>query len=67
MKLKWLCIYIYRYKERSESAMKMRGFGKLKNGRSAGLFILRNASGMEASITDFGATLVSLVVPDQKG
>lgn len=47
--------------------MKMRGFGKLKDGRSAGLYILRNASGMEASITDYGATLVSLVVPDVKG
>ena len=47
--------------------MKMRGFGKLKDGRNAGLYILRNASGMEASVTDFGATLVSLVVPDAKG
>ena len=45
--------------------MKMRGFGKLSDGRSAGLYILRNASGMEASITDYGATLVSLVVPDK--
>ncbi len=47
--------------------MKMRGFGKLKDGRSAGLYILRNASGMEASVTDYGATLVSLVVHDSKG
>lgn len=45
--------------------MKMRGFGKLKDGRSAGLYILRNTRGMEASITDYGATLVSLVVPDK--
>lgn len=47
--------------------MKMRGFGKLKDGRKAGLYILRNSEGIEASITDYGATLVSLVVPDCKG
>lgn len=47
--------------------MKMRSFGKLQDGRTAGLYILRNENGMEASLSDFGATLVSLVVPGKEG
>lgn len=43
--------------------MKMRSFGKLQDGRTAGLYILRNEGGMEAALTDYGAALVSLVVP----
>ena len=45
--------------------MKTRAFGKLSDGRSAGLYILRNSSDMEASVTDYGAALVSLIVPDR--
>lgn len=47
--------------------MEMMTFGKLSDGRTAGLYVLRNNSGMTASLTDFGATLVSLSVPDRKG
>lgn len=43
--------------------MKARSFGKLSDGRKAGLYILRNENGVEASVTDFGATLVSLYIP----
>ncbi|MBR0468608.1 MAG: galactose mutarotase [Mogibacterium sp.] len=42
-------------------------FGKLQDGRAAGLYILESADGMRASFTDFGATLVSLAVPDRDG
>ncbi len=44
-----------------------RSFGKLSDGRTAGLYILRNRSGMEAHITDYGAALVRLIVPDRNG
>lgn len=47
--------------------MKIKDFGKLNDGRSANLFVLTNANGMEASVTDFGATLVSVVLPDKNG
>ncbi len=47
--------------------MEMMTFGKLSDGRTAGLYVLRNNSGMTASLTDYGATLVSLSVPDRKG
>ena len=37
-----------------------------KGGETA-LFVLRNAAGMEACITNFGARIVSLMVPDRSG
>lgn len=37
------------------------------NGRPAELFILTNASGMQAKITNYGGNLVSLIAPDRNG
>jgi aldose 1-epimerase len=42
-------------------------FGKLADGREAHLFILKNAAGMTVKLTDFGATIVSVDVPDRNG
>lgn len=42
-------------------------YGQLPDGRPLRVFILRNASGSEAQILDYGATLVSLTVPDRDG
>ncbi len=47
--------------------MEIRSFGKIKDGRGAGLYILRNSHGMSAAVTDYGATLVSVMVPDING
>jgi aldose 1-epimerase len=47
--------------------MKMRGFGKLLDGRTAGLYILKNTGGMAVSVTDYGASIVSIKVPDSRG
>ncbi len=47
--------------------MKRRPFGTLPDGRTVGLFVLENSNGCSASVTDFGATLTSLVVPDSRG
>ena len=47
--------------------MKSIKFGKLKDGGSAGLYILESPDGMRAAVTDYGAALVSLAVPDRKG
>ena len=37
------------------------------DGKETGLFILKNTSGMEAAITNYGGRLVSLIVPDKNG
>lgn len=42
-------------------------FGKLPDGREAKLFTLTNDKGMRARISDLGATLVSMEVPDKAG
>jgi aldose 1-epimerase len=42
-------------------------FGKLANGTPANIYTLTNKNGMQAKITNFGATVVSLAVPDRDG
>lgn len=42
-------------------------FGPLVDGRETSLFVLRNASGIEAAISDLGASLISLRMPDRDG
>ena len=46
--------------------MTVKPFGVLSDGRKANLYTIRCGQ-MEAAVTDFGATLVSLWVPDQNG
>ncbi len=47
--------------------MQKRSFGKTTEGEQADLYILTNKNGMEAAITNYGGTLVSLKVPDRAG
>jgi aldose 1-epimerase len=42
-------------------------FANTVNGKTVKLFTLRNKSGMAVEISNYGATLVSIHVPDQKG
>lgn len=42
-------------------------FGTASSGEEIFLFTLKNKNGMEAKITNFGANLVSLLVPDKDG
>jgi len=42
-------------------------FGKLSDGREVTLYTLRNKSGAMVTITNLGAALVSINVPDRKG
>jgi aldose 1-epimerase len=44
-----------------------RYFGQLKNGQDIDVYTLRNSSGMEISITNFGATVQSIKVPTKEG
>ena len=42
-------------------------WGTLSDGRPVDLYVLKNASGMEARITNFGGIITHLFVPDAKG
>jgi aldose 1-epimerase len=42
-------------------------FGQTADGKRVDLYTLTNAAGMEVKITTYGATVVSLVVPDRNG
>ena len=45
--------------------MKQRSFGTGKNGEAATLYTFENKNGMVMEVSDFGATLYSLIVPDK--
>ncbi|HEX3143298.1 MAG TPA: aldose epimerase family protein, partial [Pyrinomonadaceae bacterium] len=42
-------------------------FGKMPDGTAVDIYTLRNASGLEARITNYGGIVVSLKVPDRNG
>ena len=44
-----------------------REFGVNKKGEPAKLFVFKNQNGMEMQVSDFGATLHKLLVPDRNG
>lgn len=54
-------------KEKTLSGLNIRDFQTEVNGQLTNLFVLRNENGMEACITNYGARLVSLMVPDKEG
>lgn len=43
------------------------GLGKIERGEKASLLTIKNSHGMEAELTDYGAALVRLWVPDRDG
>jgi aldose 1-epimerase len=51
----------------AKSKMQKQSFGKTEDGQSVDLYILSNKNGMEAAITNYGGTVVSLKVPDRSG
>ena len=51
----------------SDAKIPVTTFGKLPSGGEAKLFTLTNKNGMRAKVSDLGATLVSLEVPDKAG
>ena len=46
---------------------KKAGFGRTKDGKEAFLYTITNSSGMQMQVSDFGATLVSVIVRDKTG
>jgi len=53
----------------SDTAPKIetRSFGTVHSGKEMQLYVLRDNRGMEVAITNFGATVVSIKVPDRSG
>ncbi len=49
------------------SSMKRSVFGRTPDGTSIYLYTLKNSSGMEAQITNYGGIIVRLLVPDRSG
>ncbi|MDR0536957.1 MAG: galactose mutarotase [Tannerellaceae bacterium] len=49
------------------SGLNTSDFKKCVNGQDTSLFILKNNNGMEVTISNYGARIVSLVVPDAEG
>jgi len=52
---------------RGRHAISRRGFGKAPGGAAVQIYLLRNKNGIEAEITNYGATLVSLKAPGRSG
>jgi aldose 1-epimerase len=51
----------------SKATIEKRTFGAVEGGQQVDLYTLRNQSGMEVSITNYGGAVVSLKVPDRTG
>ena len=49
------------------TSIDVRPFGTLPNGARANLYTLRNGTGFEARLTNYGATIVSILAPDRHG
>lgn len=49
------------------SGLDPQSFQSNVDGKETGLYVLKNANGMEVSITNFGGRIVSLMAPDKKG
>ncbi len=54
-------------KSDANSRMLKRAFGKTGDGKQVDLYVLTNKNGVEVDITNFGAAVVSLKVPDRHG
>ena len=51
----------------ANSKMQKQSFGKTDDGQQVDLYTLTNQHGMEAAITNYGGTVVTLKVPDRNG
>lgn len=49
------------------SGLNPENFKKEVNGKQTDLYVLKNASGMEVCVTNFGGRIVSIMVPDKNG
>ena len=52
---------------KSKSGLEYNNFEKIVDNKKTGLLILTNKNGCEVAVTNYGARIVSLVVPDKNG
>jgi aldose 1-epimerase len=57
----------HKEEKKMEPVSKAAAFDAMLDGRQVKTFTLRNAHGMEVELTNYGASIVSLKVPDKKG
>jgi aldose 1-epimerase len=60
-------IFVSGLQAEAKSKMQKKSFGKTEDGQPVDLYILTNKNGMESAITNYGGTVVSLIVPDRNG
>ncbi|MGA8491096.1 MAG: aldose epimerase family protein [Terriglobales bacterium] len=60
-------IFVFGLQAEAKSKMQKQSFGKTEDGQPVDLYTLTNKNGMEARITNYGGTVVSLKVPDRNG
>jgi aldose 1-epimerase len=60
-------IFVSGLQAEAKSKMQKQSFGKTEDGQPVNLYILTNKNGMEAAITNYGGTVVSLKVADRNG
>ena len=53
--------------ETTHSGLKRTDFQSVVNGDSTDLYLLKNANGMEVTVTNYGGRIVSVMVPDKEG
>lgn len=53
--------------ENNLSGLSRKDFQKEISGKQTDLYILKNTQGMEVAVTNYGCTLLSIMVPDKKG
>ncbi len=51
----------------SSASVEKEEFGKTSNGETVNIYTIKNSNGMELKVSEFGATLASLKVPDRDG
>ena len=62
-----LCALIYQMTTVSAQTVSKDFFGKTSDGIDTNVITLENSSGMEIKMTDYGATMLSVIVPDRNG
>ena len=60
-------IFVSGLQAEATSKMQKQSFGKTEDGQPVDLYILTNKNGMQAAITNYGGTVVSLKVADRNG
>jgi aldose 1-epimerase len=60
------CVLAVSVSAETRTKVQKSGFGRA-DGRDVSLYTLKNTHGMEVAITNYGATVVSIKVPDKKG